>query len=225
MPDLARKTVVGFVQLVVVLGIALFGPAGTLDYLAGWLYLFVFFGSAALITVYIARKDPQLLARRVSAGPSVEKQTRQKVIQALAGIGFVCLFILPAIDHRYAWSAVPLAVVLGADALVVFGFWIIFLVFRENTFASDAIEVANGQKVIASGPYARVPHPMYAGALLILFATPLALGSWWGLLLFIPIALTIVWRLLEEEKFLSHNLAGYREYCQHVRYRLIPLVW
>jgi hypothetical protein len=96
MPDLARKTVVGFAQLVVVLGIALFGPAGTLDYLAGWVYLVVFFGSAALITVYIARRDPELLARRVSAGPSVEKQNRQKVIQALAGIGFVCLFIVPA---------------------------------------------------------------------------------------------------------------------------------
>ena len=119
---LARKTVLGFAQLVVVLGIALFGPAGTFDYLQGWVYLVVFIGSAAVITVYIWRKDPELLARRVSAGPSVEKQTRQKVIQALAGIGFICLFIGPALDRRFGWSAVPLAVVLA----VMCWWWLAF---------------------------------------------------------------------------------------------------
>ena len=138
---------------------------------------------------------------------------------------FVGVIVVPAIDHRLAWSSIPLYGVIAGNVSVATGFFIVFLVFRENTFSAATIEMAADQTVIATGPYAVVRHPMYAGALIMLFGTPLALGSSWGLLMFIPMTLVIVWRLLDEEKFLSKNLAGYSNYTRSVRYRLLPFVW
>ena len=115
--------------------------------------------------------------------------------------------------------------VVMADVFVVLGLLIVFIVFKENSFTSAVIEVNEGQKVISTGPYGVVRHPMYAGALLMLLFTPLALGSFWGLLAFIPMLLVISLRVVEEEKFLSKNLSGYDEYCRKVRYRLIPFIW
>lgn len=133
--------------------------------------------------------------------------------------------ILPSLDHRLSWSDVPLSVVIVGDVLVALGFLTIFIVFKENTFTAATIVLAPDQKVISTGPYAIVRHPMYSGALVMLFGTPLALGSWWGLLMFIPMIFIITWRLLAEEKFLSQSLSGYNEYCQKVRYRLVPFIW
>ena len=225
-PDvLARKTLVGFGELVIALGIALFAPAGTLAYWQGWVYLFVFVASSALITAYLWEKDPELLARRVNAGPTAERETSQRLIQLVAAMLFIAFLVTPSLDHRFAWSSVPVAMVIFGEVLVAVGFFAVFLVFRENSFTAATIEVAADQRVIATGPYAVMRHPMYAGALVLLLGTPLALGSWWGLLLFVPITLVIVWRLRDEERFLSHNLPGYPEYRERVRYRLIPLVW
>jgi protein-S-isoprenylcysteine O-methyltransferase Ste14 len=122
-------------------------------------------------------------------------------------------------------SSVPLLVVLAGNVLVALGFFIILLVFRENTFSAATIVVAPEQSVISTGPYAMVRHPMYSGALVMLFGTPLALGSWWGLLIFLALTFLIVWRLLEEERFLSDHLSGYKEYCRQVQNRLVPFVW
>lgn len=158
-------------------------------------------------------------------GPGAEKEKSQRLIQLLAIIVFIGVFILASLDHRFSWSAVPPSVVIAGNILVALGFLIVFLVFKENPFSAATIEVAAGQKVIATGPYALVRHPMYSGGLVMLFGTPLALGSWWGLLMFIPMTLLIVWRLLEEEKFLLKNLPGYSEYYQKVRYRLVPFVF
>lgn len=225
MNDLTRKTILGFVQLIVGLGIALFAPGWTLDFWQAWAYLFVFAVSTALITVYLWKKDPKLLERRVNAGPAAEKERSQKRIQRFASIAFIGMFILSSLDHRFAWSDVPLSVVVGGDVLGALGFLIIFMVFKENTFTAATIKVAVDQKVISTGPYAIVRHPMYSGALVMLFGTPLALGSWWGLLTFIPMTFVIVWRLLDEEKFLSKNLPGYPDYKKKVPYRLVPFVW
>jgi len=222
---LARKTIIGFVQLFAAMCIALLVPAGTVDYPQAWVYVLIFMGSAALITAYLWKHDPKLLERRVSAGPSAEKEISQKVIQALAAVAFLGILIVPGLDRRFGWSAVPTPVVIVGDALVALGFFIVFLVFRENSFASAAIEVASEQHVISSGPYAVVRHPMYAGALLMLFGTPFALGSWWGLLSTVALAAVIVWRLLDEEQFLSKHLQGYPAYCRKVGSRLIPSVW
>jgi len=225
MSNLARKTVLGFAQLIVAMSIALFAPAGTLGYWQAWVFLLVFVGSAAIITWYLWRNDPSLLERRVEAGPAAEKQTLQKVIQAVAALTFIGSLVVPALDHRFGWSGVPVALEIAAEVLVALGFFIVFRVFRENSFSAATIAVASNQKVIATGPYGVVRHPMYAGALVMLVGMPLALGSWWGLLLLIPMTFVLVLRLLDEEKFLATNLSGYTEYCQRVRYRLVPYIW
>jgi protein-S-isoprenylcysteine O-methyltransferase Ste14 len=132
---------------------------------------------------------------------------------------------LSALDHRFGWSSVPPYVSVIGDVLVAFALYFVFLVFKENTFASATIEIGDDQKVIMTGPYAIVRHPMYIGALVMLVGVPLALGSWWGLLAIIPMVLVLIARLLDEEKFLAKNLAGYAEYQGKVKRRLIPLIW
>jgi protein-S-isoprenylcysteine O-methyltransferase Ste14 len=223
--DLAGKATLGLTQLVIGLGLFLFAPAWTLDFWQAWVYLFVFTASAALITAYLWKNDPKLLERRVNAGPGAEKENRQKLIQLIASLAFIGFLVVPSLDHRFSWSAVPLSMVITGDVLTAFGFLIIFMVFRQNTFAAGTIEVADDQEVISTGPYAIVRHPMYSGALVMLFGTPLALGSWRGLLMLIPMTLVIVWRLLDEERFLLRNLHGYERYFQKVQYRLLPFIW
>jgi protein-S-isoprenylcysteine O-methyltransferase Ste14 len=223
--NLAKRTVLGFTQLITALGVLLLAPAWTFGYWQAWVYLFVFAASSALITAYLWRKDPKLLKRRLNAGPGAEKRRSQKWIQLLASVVFIGAMILPSLDHRFSWSAVPLPVVVMGDVLVALGFLIVFLVFKENTFTAATIEVVPDQTVISTGPYAVVRHPMYAGALVMLLGTPLALGSWWGLLMFIPMLFTIAWRARDEERLLLANLRGYIEYCRIVRYRLAPFVW
>jgi protein-S-isoprenylcysteine O-methyltransferase Ste14 len=223
--SLAKRTITGFAQLIVGLGILLFAPAWTLDFWQAWVYLIVFAGSSASITVYLWRNDPKLLERRLHAGPRAESERSQQLIQTLASFAFATVLIFPALDHRFSWSNVPTLVVIVGDIFVALGLLIVFIVYRENTFAAATIEVAADQKVISTGPYAIVRHPMYSGALVMLFGTPLALGSWWGLLTVIPITLVIVWRLLGEEAFLSNHLQGYAGYRQRGRYRLLPFIW
>jgi len=222
---LAGRTLLGFAQLLVFLGVALFVPAWTLDFWQAWVYLFIFIAASALITAYLWKHDPKLLERRVKAGPRAEKEKSQKLIQIFASLAFVGILVLPSFDHRYLWSHVPLFFVIAGDVLVVLGFLAVFLVFKENSFTAATIEVSPNQSVITTGPYAIVRHPMYAGALVMLFATPLALGSWWGILMFIAITVVIVVRLLNEEMFLKRSLSGYTEYCRKVLYRLLPSVW
>lgn len=161
----------------------------------------------------------------MNAGPGAEKEERQKHIQLCASAVFIGCFVLPSLDHRFSWSAVPPAIVLTGDVLAALGFFIVFLVFRENTFTAAVIEVAAGQRVISTGPYAKVRHPLYSGALVMLFGTPFALGSWWGVLMFAAMTIVIIMRLRDEEKFLRKNLRGYSDYLGKVRYRLVPFVW
>jgi len=225
MGSLIAKSILGLLFLVFVLALALFLSAGTLGFLQAWIYLVVFFVCVLLITIYLMINDPALLSRRVQAGPIAETRKSQQVIQSLASIFFIALFIVPGLDYRFGWSNVPRLVSLIADGLVALSLFIVFLVFRENTFTSAVIEVASEQKVISTGPYSIVRHPMYAGAFLLLIFTPIALGSWIGVLFALPVILVIVLRLLDEEKFLGSNLPGYEAYRQRVRYRLIPYVW
>jgi protein-S-isoprenylcysteine O-methyltransferase Ste14 len=184
--------------------------------------LLIFFAASGLITAYLWKKDPQLLERRVKAGPIAEKEKSQKVIQVLASLAFIGTLVLPSLDRRYLWSHVPLVFVVLSDVFVALGFLAVFFVYKENTFTSATIEVAPGQRVISTGLYAIVRHPMYAGALVMLFATPIALGSWWGLLMFIPMTFVLVLRLQDEERFLQQSLPGYTEYCRKVKFRLVP---
>ncbi len=223
--NLLVKTFLGFAFLMLVLALALFISAGSIAFWQAWVYLADFAGCTVLITAYLIRNDPSLLASRVQAGPAAETQRSQQIIQSLASLFFIGLFIVPGLDYRFHWTVVPPVLSLISDGFVALGFYIVFLVFRENTYTSATIEVKDEQKVISSGPYSLVRHPMYAGAFILLVFTPLALGSWIALPLPIPLILVIVARLLEEEKFLSANLKGYEDYRQKVRYRLVPYVW
>jgi protein-S-isoprenylcysteine O-methyltransferase Ste14 len=223
--SLRIRTVVSLVALTVVMGLLLFLPAGTLRYWQAWVYLGIFMAASGLISLYLIRKDPALLQRRMRGGPTAEKETTQKIIMLFASAGFIALLVVPALDNRFGWLVAPSAVVIAGDLLVALGFYFIFLVYKENTFSSATIEVAENQKVISTGPYALVRHPMYASALLYLVGTPLALGSYWGLMAVVFMVSFLTWRLVDEEKFLAKNLPGYREYQKRVQHRLVPHVW
>ena len=207
------------------LALLLFLPAWTLRFWEAWLYWAVFSLAVILITLHFLEHDPGLIGRRLEAGPGAERRQSQKVIQSLASLLFCATFMVPGFERRFHPAALPVPLVLAADLLVAAGFAIVFRVFRENSYASSAIEVAAGQRVISSGPYAHVRHPMYAGAGLMLLATPPALGSRWALACVLPLCGVIVARLLDEERYLSASLPGYEEYRRKVRYRLIPHVW
>ena len=220
-----RKAGLGFAQLVIVIGLLLFLPAGTLRFVVGCVFLAVFSGASLAITVYLAKKDPALLARRTQAGPAAEKERSQKFIQGFASLAFLSTIVVPALDRRFRWSHAPLPLVVLGDLLVGLGFLIVFRVFKRNSFTSSVIEVAAEQRVVDTGPYAAVRHPMYVGGLVLVAGIPFALGSLIGLVTFPPFAAVIVWRLLDEERFLARNLPGYVAYRERTRYRLIPHVW
>ena len=211
--------------LAVVMGLLLFGSAGTVRYWHAWMYLLLFFGLSAAITLDLIRRDPSLLERRMKGGPTAERRPLQQLIMLGASLGFISLLVLPALDFRFHWSVVPLAGVVLGDVLFVLGFGFIGRVYRENTFTSATIEVTEGQRVVTTGPYAVVRHPMYASALLYLLGTPLALGSYWGLLGLAFMMPFLLWRLLDEERLLARELPGYTDYQARVRYRLVPFVW
>ena len=211
--------------LAAVMSLLLFVPAGTVHYWQAWVYLSIFMGATALTTLYLLRRDPALLERRMRGGPTAEKRPAQRLIMLATSLGFIALLVVSALDHRFGWATVPLGVVVAGDVLVAIGFGLIVRVYRENTFSSATIEVADNQTVISTGPYAIVRHPMYASGSLYLLGTPLALDSYWGL---VPIAAMMpfmIWRLLDEERLLAMDLTGYTEYQKRVRHRLVPLVW
>jgi protein-S-isoprenylcysteine O-methyltransferase Ste14 len=222
---LSSRAWLSLAVLALVMGFVLFVTAGTVRYWQGWTYLAVFFASSALLTIFVIRRDPALLERRMSGGPTAEKRTTQKIIMVFTALSFFGLLIVPGLDRRYGWSDVPIFAVLAGDLMLAAGFYCILLVYKENTFASATIEVAADQKVISTGPYAIIRHPMYAGGLLYLLGTPLGLASYWG---FIPLAAFLpflIWRILDEERLLHKQLRGYADYQTKVRYRLLPGIW
>jgi protein-S-isoprenylcysteine O-methyltransferase Ste14 len=223
--DLWIKAVRGLILLPVIFGGLLFLSAGTLAWWQAWLFIAVFFACSLFITVYLALYDPALLARRMKVGPRAEKDPVQKIIVLIAFLCFFGLLVVAAFDRRFGWSQLPIWLVLLGNLLIVLsyaGFW---WIFRENSFGAATIEIMAGQKVISTGPYALVRHPMYAAALIMIFGMPLALGSGWALLVF-PVAVAgIAWRLIKEEELLARDLAGYPHYRNTVRFRLIPFIW
>jgi len=225
MKHLKLKTFGGLLFFFIALVAMMFLIAWTFNYWQAWVFLVVFYVSVFALTVYMARIDPKMLEQRINVHPAEEKEKGQKIVSAFAPIGILIVFIFPVLDHRFGWSAVPPYVSIIGDILVMLGLYMVALVFKENTFAAPPIKVDAKQKVISTGPYAIVRHPMYSSALVWFLGVPLALGSAWGVLIVIPIALLLRWRLLIEEKFLAKNLPGYVEYQKKVKYHLVPFVW
>ena len=200
----------------------LFLPAGTFAFWEAWIYLAILLIPMSLVMFYFLKKAPELLARRMKLK---EKEVEQKLIIKLSFIPFLLAFILPGIDKRLGWSDVPITIIVVAEILVLIGYILFFLVLKENQFASRVIEVEKGQKVIQSGPYRLVRHPMYLGAILMYVASPLALGSYWAVIPAIFIIPIFIARILNEESVLAKELEGYSEYKLKTRYRLIPGIW
>jgi len=203
------------------MGLVLFLPAGSLKYWEGWIWWSVISAMTLYITSFFLRKDPELLSRRMKVK---EKEPQPFIIRSLSLLSMFT-YLIPGFDYRFHWSAVPVGVVIAANAVVLIGYIFIFFVFKENSYASIVIQVEEEQRVISTGPYAIVRHPMYLGLLLMFLLTPLALGSYWALILaslFIP---TIIFRIRKEEEVLLRDLPGYTNYCVKTQYRLIPLIW
>ena len=222
---LYRQAIVQGVFGTLLFGVLIFWPAGTVDYWQGWLFLGIFAASSVGFTVYLAMYDRPLLERRMKAGPQHEREWSQKIIVSLIVLVFFASIVLPVLDYRYARSPVAPWVSILGNVVIVLSFLFIFWVTRVNSFAASNIRVEKGQRVIDTGPYAYVRHPMYAGAIWLFVGMPLALGSWWSLLLILPFVPVLLWRLLDEERILQRDLPGYTEYMRRVRSRLIPFVW
>jgi len=220
--ELIKMVSARFLIVIPLLLAMFFLPAGTFAYWEGWVYLAILLIPMFLVLIYLLKNDPELLERRMRMR---EKETEQKLIIKISYVYFLLVFLLPGFDKRFEWSNVPVAVVIVADILVLLGYGMFFLVLRENRYASRIIEVEQEQKVISSGPYAIVRHPMYLGVLLMYILSPLALGSYWVMvpsLLIIPL---LVARIRNEESVLRRELKGYQEYSQKTKYRLIPGIW
>jgi protein-S-isoprenylcysteine O-methyltransferase Ste14 len=206
-------------------GLLLFLPAGTFNYWQAWVFIAVFTVATAVPSVYLARTDPAALRRRMEAGPLAEARGVQKLLVVGAFSGLFGMIAFSAFDHRHGWSAVPGWLSLIGDVLVATGLCLGQLVIVQNSYAAASVRVEAGQMLTSSGLYALVRHPMYAADLIMMAGIPLALGSYWGLLFILPGLAVLVLRILDEEKMLTQELDGYREYTQRVRYRLLPYVW
>ncbi|UCD20494.1 MAG: isoprenylcysteine carboxylmethyltransferase family protein [candidate division WOR-3 bacterium] len=219
---LIKQVIFRFGMGAVLAGILFFGSAGTLRFWHAWVFMAILFIPMFFVVLYLIRNDPALIERRMRTR---EREPFQKKSQIISTILYFLAFLIPGFDHRFGWSSVPVVLVVIADVIVFLGYMLFFLVLRENSYASRVVEVEKEQKVISTGPYAIVRHPMYVAALMIFLFSPAALGSLWALSAMIPSLLFLIPRIKDEEGLLLKELPGYDEYMQKVRFRLIPMVW
>ena len=206
----------------VLVGVLLFLPAGGFDYMNGWLFIGLLFVPMLILGAVLFIKSPDLLKKRLDAK---EKESTQKGVVAVSGLLFLGGFVVAGLDYRYGWSYVPMWAVIVASAILLISYGFYAEVMRENTYLSRTIEVQDGQKVVDSGLYGIVRHPMYAVTIWLFLSIPVVLGSWWSLLCFLPYIPVIITRIVNEEKVLEKGLEGYTDYKKRVKYRLIPFIW
>lgn len=222
---LALKAVAATVFSVAFFGVALFVPAGTVDYWQAWVFIAVFVTATMVPSAYLAVRDPAALARRMKAGPTAETRPAQRIVMSATVLLVVAALVVSAFDHRFGWSSVPLWLIVVGDFLVVAGLVLSQLVVMQNSYAAATITVEADQPLVSTGLYGVVRHPMYLGALVMMVGMPPALDSLWGLLV-VAVALPVLAaRILDEEKMLRQELPGYPEYASRVRKRLVPGVW
>jgi len=217
----AASSVYGLVAF----GVILFLPAGTFNYWQAWVFIAVFMVSTLLPSLYLARTNPAALRRRMRAGPRAETRPAQKIIITGGLLGMYATMAFSAFDHRMGWSHAPAWVSVIGDLLVATGLGIAMLVLVQNGYAAVTVTVEPGQTLVSGGVYKFVRHPMYVGNVILMVGIPLALGSYWALVFVLPGLAVLVFRIVDEEKLLRQELAGYSEYAHRVRYRLMPYVW
>lgn len=222
MKNLIRKIITRFSLIPIILLLIILVSAGTLIYWQAYLYITIIVVPMIFVLCYFLRNDPNFLERRTRAK---EKEKDQNIIQIIFSFIFLSGFGIPGFDKRYGWSDVPVYLVLIADIVILLGYILIFFVFKQNSFASRTVEVERDQKVISTGLYSFVRHPMYIGVIIMFMPTPIALGSYWGLIPMATIPIALVFRIKNEEKVLRKNLPGYNEYCEKTKYRLLPYLW
>ena len=219
---LKKAALVRFITGFLVMGGIFFTTAGTIRYWQAWLYLVVHFIAVALFLGFLIRKDPELLERRMKVR---EKEQAQKTVILISIPFYIALYIVPGLDYRFGWSSVPVWLVAAGIIGALAGYSLFVRVLLENRFAQRIVVIEREQKLITTGPYAVVRHPMYSAVSLVFTATPLALGSFWGLCAIPGIIVCLVVRIRNEEKILAQGLAGYDEYRRRVRRRVIPGIW
>ncbi len=211
-----------FILGIILVGAMLFLPAWSFDYFGAWLFLGILFIPMLIMGIVMFLKAPSLLEKRLAGK---EKESAQKGVVGVSAIMFLVGFIISALDFRFGWSRVPLWLMLTAAGVFLVGYAMYALVLRENAYLSRTVEVQKGQRVIDTGLYGVVRHPMYLATLLMFLPMPLVLGSFWGLIPFTVYPVAIIVRIMNEEKVLSEGLAGYSEYVKKIKYRLIPFIW
>lgn len=207
---------------ILLVGALVFLPAGTFAYFHGWLFMGLLFIPMVIAGFVMLFKSPELLARRLDAR---EKQGDQKAVVAVSGLMFIAGFVIAGLDFRFGWSIMPMAVTAAASVLFLVAYGLYAEVLRENAYLSRTVKVEQGQTVVSTGVYGIVRHPMYAATILLFLMMPLVLGSWYAAIVFLIYPALIIVRLKGEEKLLCKELSGYSEYCEKVKYRIIPFVW
>lgn len=220
--QLKKRILIRLVMFPIFLWVFILLPAGSFKLWEVWTYFIVILIPMLFVLKFFLIRSPELLERRLKLK---ENEKNQKIIILISTLLFLVGFIISGLDHRFNWSDINKYIVIVADIVVFSGYMIVFFALKENEYASHIIEVTKGQKVISTGPYSVVRHPMYSGAILMFLSTPIALGSLLAMAPFVLLAASIVFRMLAEEKYLSQKLTGYKKYCKKVRYRLIPFIW
>jgi len=222
--NLLIKIIIRVLLIFIFLALLLFLTAGSFRYPEAWIYIIVLLIPAIFVITYFYKKDPDFIGSRLLKRR--EKEQVHKSIQNIFSIVFFIGLLIPGFDFRFGWSNVPMLVVIISDIMVFLGYMLIARVMEENRYASAVIQITEGQKIIKTGLYKIVRHPMYTGGLIFILFTPLALGSYWALIPFsISTAPALILRIINEEKLMITNLPGYSDYCRKTKYRLIPYVW
>ena len=219
---LALRGILALAVGILFVGVLLFLPAGTFSYTNGWLLMGLLFIPMLILGIVLLIKAPDLLAKRLNAK---EKEATQKGVIGLSILMFIVGFVVAGLDFRFGWSHIPLWIIGIASVIFLISYGFYAEVMRENVYLSRTIEVQENQKVVSTGLYSIVRHPMYSATIWLFLSIPLILGSWWSLLCFLPYVQIIMLRIKNEEEVLEKGLEGYTEYKKRVKYRILPLIW